>query len=863
MHEVLKKHVLDHVWCTPLLDFHSIYKPQRITPTNGARKWVWTVRDRYRLPTDDQYHVFQIGQVPPTILAMDKEFVPNTWYSLSYLVNRDAVQIDAYTTNGQYFPRFEIFLTRTANKNVLVAIRRYNDYLDLNHEDLYLRFYKNAWFGTDEFHQGAGVLTNGKGLHTEGMWINTVADRLAFQAKFNQFKDLGIGHTQCAVGGRQIKVPSDKTIALGEWAEILFDASVAEVHRIPISTLETFDSVLDSVRKYLVHPPTTLNKDLVYWKDDVDFFLFREVTPSIQKGTYVHQNKLNSVRMITHRDYSLGVGDLEQYALNLGFWDHLNQAVLEIHLRHSAYQKTLPFEHNRIHELYKIDDDRIVPAMLGHLSAVDEWRVEHLEQAAYPKIMRARDMNIQYPDIRQALGYNAITRLLNLNPVSTEEHNGYNAAKRPPQCYEGCLVLEYDVDGKFLLGDYQNTVGTWYYTQNPAAQKVEFYPGPAGVNAQRFMGDTSITVRSDESILILKCPISQGSPTYQWEVANTSDYTDVEIGPSQRQITMTLDPQLWYFYFVKDSGVVYYEKTIASGKHRVELALGYGARVNGVWEWQEDFVPFDFVQLTMNGRSLVEGIDYTVKWPNVIIHSKAAYDTGKSAQDVTVLMMGIPENHDTYNPVKDVGFTVHGAISHDHRFQVRDDRVNRIIVDGKLLSEDDVFYAEEEDSPKTLPNARPYSLRTPPIPVTLDTFDVDRYSWLQQSRDLDARVSAWLTDELPQPEIPGPNLYNGKYELISPTLSAIVRDLEEGYLDATVIPDVITDVWLYEFLEDYLWLMEYDPASVEQEEFVAIHPHGYRSEISLPIRQYDLVVRANHVFFDDRVKIHQLIKIGV
>lgn len=854
MHEVLRRHVVDNVWCAPLQDKHAIYKPRKITPKNGVFNHVRTVRDLYTLPTDHQYHVFQIGQVPPSLLGIHETRPSGRWYTLSELMNENDLVINAYTVNGFQFPRFEVYLRLTGNRNVLVAVRRYQGELDLNVVDLYLRFYSNSYFGSDAF-------IGDTAIYTEGRWINTTADLVAFQSKHSQYKARGDGHISVTVSGRLIKVPSNKSIELGEWAEFVYDASVAKVIRLPANELLTYDSVLDGIRKYLLHVPNDIGMGIVY-KDDIDIQLFRFYTNALQRGVYCHQNRKNTLRMITHQDYGISVADLEQYALNVDFWENPEQMMVEIHLRHGGSPRPLVYEQNRIHELYKLSDAQIVPAMLGNLSAIDEWRVEHLEQSKYPELMRNRDYYFDESTIREALGYNAISRLLNLNPVQVVTRNNRQVATRPPQCEQSCLALEYDSEGQLVQGDYLTNPDNEYYVQNAETTLVEFYPGPAGVNAQRYFDEDSVVVGEDTSVRLYKCAMLQGQPTYEWVPAEPDDYMVTDVGSDQKEYAWQVDGNLWYRLFLLDDGVVWYEQTVSGVQHSVILTLGCGQRYAGVWSWGTAEIPFDFLQICMNGASLVEGIDYTVDWPKVVIHTAKGLDVTTPNQKISVLMMGLPDDVLEYTPRKDTGYTVHGQISRDHEYQVRDDRVNRVIVDGKLLSLEDMEYAEGMVSKGTLPSGRPYSVRRPPIPIATGTFDVDRKAWLDEARELDDRLGAWMTQAKPEDPISGPNLINGKYVLISPTLSAILRDFERGILDDSDIPDNPTDVWLYEYLKDYLWLKDFDPAMNPVHDCAIIYPHGYNGAPTLPKAQYKVLVRANHLLFNNRVHMHELIRIG-
>lgn len=855
MSEVLRQFVIDNIWCTPDQDYQSIYRPKKISRHNGVFKFIRTLRDRYRLPKDDvQYHVYQIGQVPPRLLGWSPEDRPS-WISLSDLVNKYPLVVDAYTVSGQQLPRFETYIQWTTTRNMLVAVPRLDGHLDLNKEDLFLRFYSNAYYASDRF-------TDNVDTYCHGQWIKTEADRLAFQAKHNTYKDRTMGAVKCVVNGKMIKVPSSMTIPLDSWAEFIYDASVRSVVRVPYSELKVFDSSLDNKRKYLLHLPKE-EQSTIHYKDDLDIHLWKVNTNSLQEGTYYHQTKLSSVRMLTHQDYALPVSELAQYTTDLPFWQNLSEVEIEVWIRHSGYERPLTYEHNRIHEMYKLTDDQIVDAMLGSTSAVDEWRAEHLELSSYPTMMRTGgEHSLETSIMLDAFGYNAASIILCPSPVQTYTYLSDTVADRPPSCQGECLAREYDENGYLVHSEHITASGALYRTEYPDTQLVEFYPGPVGPVSNRYYDQEVLTVPSHVTVHMYKCPTVGGEPNNEWVHAEYEDTLITDNGDTVTYAWDNLSSQ-WATVFLTDEGVTVYGQDYPSTRDIVKLTLGAGVSRNGVWGFEPAGIPFDYLQIVMNGHSLVESIDYTVKWPEVIIHTTQGLDTTSTLQRVQVLMMGLPENVMEYRPVSDSGFVVNGRLSDDHRFQVRDDRVNRLVVDGKMVDIEEAHFAEDGAlQGASVHSGRPYSVRVPPIPVSVSD-GRDRHKYMMSSRDLDKRIGTWMTTMYPSPPSDDPSLFLNKYALVSPFLSSVLYDLLDGVLivDGLTVND-ITDVWLYDTLASYLPLLEYDPASRELDPHVAVHPHGQGVPVDVSRVQHTILVRANYLMLGQRVETHELLRIG-
>lgn len=854
MSEVLRRFVVDNIWCTPDQDYQSIYKPKKITRKNGVFKNVQTLRDRYRLPHDDiQYHVYQIGQVPPRLLGWEEgDYLK--WISLSDLMDQYPLIVDAYTVSGQMLPRFATYVLWTPTKNLLVAVPRLEGYLDLNEEDVFVRFYTNAFYSSDRF-------TGSVDTFCHGQWIETEADRIQFQALYNTYKDLPTGAVRCVVDGRLIKVPSAMTVPVGSWAEFVYDGSVKDVLRVAYDTLKVFESELDGVRKYLLHLPKTI-EGTIHYKDDLDITLWRKETDSLQIGTYYHQNKLSSVRMLTHQDYALPVSTVAQYTTDLPYWQDVSEIEVEVWVRHSGYERALTYEHNRIHELYKLPDEDIVSAMLGSLSAVSEWRAESLEMSSYPQMMRTGDPDsLSLTTIHNALGYNAITQVLCPNPIKVIDYLSERVAKRPPLCQGECLAIEYDGDGHLLHAERLTNNDTYYYVDSFEAEWVEFLPGPVGPNAQRFYDQEELTVSEEVCVHLYKCPTVGGMANGEWVLADEEDYTLTQ-NAGNKTYQWSINTQQWSTVFLTDAGVVVYGQDYNSDRDIVKLTLKVGVSRDGVWGFEVAEIPFDYLQLVMNGHSLVEGIDYTVKWPEVVIHTRQGLDTTKSTQSVRVITMGLPEDVMVYSPRKDVGFVVNGRLSDNHRFHVRDDRVNRVVVGGRLLDSSQVRFEEDgtlSEAPQF--SGLPYSLRTPPLPIEpID--DRDRNDYLMASRDLDDRISQWMTSRYPS-TVDGPSLFASKYDLVSPFLSSVLHDMLVGILDtSSVTVDMVTDTWLYDFLDGYLYLLDFDPAREDLNEHVSVHPHGQGTSVDVTRVQHTILVRANYLMLGQRAETHELLRVG-
>ena len=139
-----------NVWCTPNQDNQFILLLTRLTPINGVVnrfKFLW---DTISMPEKGiWYHLFQLGQVHPTIVNLINE--KNKWIKLSEVCNTKSIIIDLYNYSGIKLPTTEIYYLITNSNNIVIAFKdlKINGF-NFNTDDVYFRTYKNTYFESRE-----------------------------------------------------------------------------------------------------------------------------------------------------------------------------------------------------------------------------------------------------------------------------------------------------------------------------------------------------------------------------------------------------------------------------------------------------------------------------------------------------------------------------------------------------------------------------------------------------------------------------------------------------------------------------------------------------------------------------------------
>ena len=202
----------------------------------------------------------------------------------------------------------------------------------------------------------------------------------------------------------------------------------------------------------------------------------------------------------------------------------------------------------------------------------------------------------------------------------------------------------------------------------------------------------------------------------------------------------------------------------------------------------------------------------------------------------------------------DKGYIEHNLMSSNRIFDLRDDRVLRIIINGQYVTKDALGYSESTPgvAPTSAFNGMPYMVKDVLVPI--QTLSAKTTTTLHESmRETNKAVSDYLSLKIPEPPRGAPSATRHKWPLYSPFLTSIIMDLKYSRL---VIEDKAqyTRQYLIDALRRYEWLLEIDPAYQTQDErYVVIHPHPWDTVIQMPLYWLRFITKANEMYLKSRV----------
>jgi len=853
MADFLVKHAIQNVWCTPEQDQQSNFKLGKITRYGGVYTKVDVMWRQYPLPVAGVlFHCYQVGNIGPRHLGWVNPPLPGVWMRLPEVCELEETIVDLYTVNGRQSPRILAWYTVTDDNALVIAIQKH-DRVAINYdtEALYLRVYHNAYFGSvrrDVTHDF---------IEVKGAIPRNVEEILALQNKFIAANERGVAYA--FVNGFMVDKIDLLTVAIDDVVEFVYDGSIYAVEDLVIGSIPVFDSTMDAKRKYLIHSSQALKTNITY-HDDVDVFVFKKSPQGRFNGLYFHRNERDAVRQVTHADFSIAIPYLDSFLNTLPDWTDLNELTLRIHLRHSGYRRPLAGEANRIKELYKLPDADIIKAMVGVDAVVPEWQAAHLEASAYTKIMRASTMEITPALVQEAFGYNAMSQILAPTPQFVKNVSTIGVVDIPPNLQYRSAVFEYDFDGH-LLGWYNHTLGAQWIVRNPAARMVQILAGFGVKRLDERYGMQSATIDPNLDYRMYNCTIVNGQPDNIWrDVTDTGAYAVSGTGldwltPASTTFTLVrsnLDFLCYDLDLPVQGGIL--DLTLTSEQDR---GTGYKNAIMQIQMGELD--------LWLNQKALVEGIDYIVNFPRIVIINKKYIDHSKPNQKITIRFCGHAKADLSRAVLGDRGFVSHGVLSNNNKFDIRDDKVLHIAVGGGVYDRSELVFAEEHSGVNVqgVPNGSPYVVRDVVVPMR-GTTNAKTYELRDKALVTDQHVSDYLTMKLPPPTYTEVSPISERYPVYSPFVSALIDDLHSkaftdermfGHYDANTLRDMCAY---------YEPLLAFEPTrapNLADERYVSVQPFYKDVVTNLGLFEYRFLSRAVSLYLNDAVKLSHFVTV--
>lgn len=852
MEQYFVQHAIKNVWGNPEQDNQKVFQGKRITDPFGVLNQFTLMRRQVELPVKGKrYHVFQIGQLNPAALGFSNKnpsWVVEKWLNLADLVEPNQILSLLYTADGTVIPRYQSYIMFSDERALIIAVEE-NPLLkmDFRKDAVYFRVYSNAYFET------AASNVTGSKMVCKGKTILNTADTLAVQSQVNALRAKP-GVVTCYINGYMVDEITPLTAFIGDCVEYVYDSSVKRVVTFDVASLNIFNSVLDKTTKYLLHYPGK-GDDTIDYQDDVDVYILAPLPFGRYKAYYYHHNTRESLRMVTHRDYSMVVDYYNYIAGKLSEdvfdppRDILSFKVM-VQIRKSGTNHPLVFDNSRIFEMYKLTDDKILQAMVGVNSTLPIWQASALENNAYTKVMRTpRDNDITLSMVQEAYGYNSLSKIAGDTPVKTKLISGRQTAQLPEVLVGNCTVYEYDANGYLLGWQYHATDNTYQATNNNT-RMIEAISGKGSQQPDVRFGKNNVPVPTYDNYRVYYCFLVNGKPNNDWrDVTGTDMYTIVD----NKVVWGT--QQFDQFIMVRtDATFLAYDINLKSANGNLFFSFAEKEdRGDGLKNYVLP-VPMGEIDLFINKKALIKGLDYIIDFPLChIVNKKYLVQPGLTAtQKVHVRMTGFCTPDLKFSQIDDFGFIQYGYLSNNNRYDIRDDKVLRITVDGKTMMCDDLIFSENHDGvtvadPK---NGLPYQVKDLIVPLK-QLVNENTYTLRDKSLAIDKAVSDYMTIKDPEPNRGDLNVIQGLHTLVSPFMSRILNALQDAEITKAQAEAISSDMDVLMLCRPFETVFKFDPVNEDLKydfRFVDVHPHPNDTTISIQLYQYKFLERVARLY---------------
>jgi len=862
-YEYMLQRAMREVWCNPLMDNQHVFAPARISQGYGALNRFFAL-DRF-IPTpkpDIHYHIFQIGQLTPAqlnLLERNPSWTAEKWFTFTEAMNKLKLYVNIYNAEGVNIPRFTSYFMFTREKCLMFAVER-DARIRMNSDEgqIYFRVYTNAYFSSR-----LGV-SRGATIETKGYTLSNMQDLLNAQMDYRRALAKP-GYAEAFVNGFLVNDINPGTARTGDRVEWIQDGSVKRIVTWRVGDLTPFTSTMDKKFKHLLHYESPDPHQIDY-QDDLDVALH---TPNIDtrgyRGRYYPKNMPSAMRNVTHRDYSV-MGATVKYVCDGIIRDMGKDAPgsyqdmkLMLKIREGGYQRPLIKDNARIFELYKLKDADILAAMSGIISAPPVWHAADLEANDYPKVMRTLLEKMTILDVEGCYGYNSMSQILADTPQKTYNIGNFNVVNPPELLQRDSTFYEFDEQGA-LLGWHYHVNDDDYSTRSPVAKMVEGIVGRGTERTSVTFGQSGIKVPADAQYRVYYRRVLVGQPQDKW--------TDVTGDARYRIINNTLewtDPNRNYELMVRTNQTfLAYDTKIKMVQGMLRFTLSETLNKGSGFQPYAMEVPMGQLQIWMNSRNLVRGVDYILDFPNVYINSYPFLNqpAATAEQLIHVRFTGFCTPAMQLDDEQQFGFVEHGALSNNRRYDLCDDKVLHISVGGNTMDRSDLKFFEDRpgyDIQNPL-NGRPYQITAIVPPLR----DYTKTAWPElrkKSLAIDKVVSDYMTEYMP-PLGPWKNSSSiSRWPLFSPFFSHILYRLSTGGF-FLVTDAEWTDEEVITMCKPYESLFATDPLEETialPDKFVVIRPHPYNNTVNLTKTQYRFLMQVVKLYGRGKIGINNFV----
>lgn len=896
-------HAMEHVWCEPNQDRYNVFKTWRVSPKVGVRHSVNIRHYHVNLPVDSNarlqslWHVFHVGKVHQKHLGLD-QCTLSKWYDLSEAMELNKSLVDVYLSNGAIVPKAKCKIRWMADDSLVLIIKAsttdYGKRVSLGtpeaalydgtpysvaEGEVFFRSYRNGLFLNLAWPNLAG--NQELPIRSYGIDVFSVADYSQFMSTVNNINISanGTGRGVFFKDGFIETLPSAfSSIYVGSHLSYVFDDSARFIEYHKLSQLGTFLSTRDpGKQKYLLL--SSSDYGAIIYRDDVDFYLVSRNASNKVKGIVINRYMDDAVRQVTHNAWALQVNYIDALCNQHSFlMDRSTVEVMAVIRQGGSEARGLPQQFSRIEDLYRLSRPFRLQAMLGVNATLPEWRAEALEASPYTELMSAQFKDLSDELVASAYGYHVLGQAF--DPVSYLPYSqsltqafdvGYALRRSKPSGGGERSVFVYGMDRKLIHSYGNQQTGQYEVLPDLGSDSAEFIEAYHLIfstleDGTIYNSDVTDPDLNHWGYRCYICTKINGTPDESW----------IDITGNSSYYSITGNTLTWNWALINSNSffpaVRINNRVLLRTVDALPDPLAYSGNmefdITAQVQWlgntvirRQSIAPAS-VEIFLNGRSLIRGLDYMMQWPRVIICRKPS-----TAPIDTVIQVRTYGSCDPLTmlpyPPREVGFVKGGILSVDGEFQVRNDRSCRVLIGGMVFKRSEVAYAEDAEILQQVTDGEPYALMD--YVTGIEPYIAgDTAVYRQAAQDIDRRVSNYLTPRLQTIEPELPVTVGDRYRVFSVFLNAIIHEMRFGTLFTDSILDVrYGNVEVDGWISAYSYLFQYDIAVLGFDpEYVIVYPHQFTSPVEVSAIQFSFLRYLIRNYLNGNIELSQAVNIG-
>ena len=666
----LRNYANNNAWGKPHVDKHFLINPNKLTSDYGVRGSFSLPGFSYPVPTTTKtYVVYGFGGINPAFLGMFGQ--NHMWRSLEEISVSEDIVINAFI-NHRSLVLSGVHVLLIDNSYLVFAVEKeLNKAMLGNDMELYIRFYSNSFFTSDEGLNHVGVLM-------KSTKVNDLQDAATLLSDYNLRNYVDIGNTYWFRNGYLTNKPAVSRIDLGDTLQYVWDSSGQGYFDLPYDDLTVFTSTLDSRPKYLILMPEYFGNKFTFF-DDLDIYICGYDSDNQMKGMFYDRVVESDLRQVGYCDWSIDVSRVNAFISEQSGEILSTRVFIRVYVRQTSDIDMQVGDGQFLRDLYSIDYSTRDNILAGTVATLPFWKAAALEESSFMNWVGRKSSELTIENVKGVFNHYGTMQALQI-PVATS-----GQWIMPELAKEASLVINFDTNG-----DLHSIVKYGYNTIHSKENGI--------TNIMVLCGEE---VTSGIALDTVSLPIDGPCGNYDQErfYFDTSEnkWTLAALGTDYTYDSLT-DTVTWSEEHIdgelrKRQSNIYATRSLVCSFEE----LGEAIDIFEDGSIAETGFGFTSVYVWINKKRGVEGLDYTVDGFKVYVTNRhyVKYDLDKYGEVVPVSIVIVAAGLTSDARENDFGFIANNMVNHNMSVELVRNRNLTLFINGQYRELESVYLAED------------------------------------------------------------------------------------------------------------------------------------------------------------------------